>query len=73
MRDPARIPEILRRIQAVWEKYPDLRLGQLLNNARTASLGPYQRQVLDDFYIEDEVYLKMVEDFDAGIRWHQTK
>lgn len=32
MRDPNRIPQILSRLQAVWEKYPDLRLGQLIEN-----------------------------------------
>lgn len=32
MRDPDRIPAILQRIEQVWERYPDLRLGQLLIN-----------------------------------------
>lgn len=31
-RDPTRIPEVLRLIEQVWEKHPDLRLGQLLLN-----------------------------------------
>lgn len=33
MRDPNRIPEVLAKIQEVWLKYPDLRLGQLIENA----------------------------------------
>lgn len=31
-RDPRRIYEVLEYIQDIWEKYPDLRLGQLLCN-----------------------------------------
>ena len=32
MRDKERIPNILARLEKVWEKYPDLRLGQLIVN-----------------------------------------
>lgn len=32
MRDKKRIPDILARLEKVWEKYPDLRLGQLIVN-----------------------------------------
>ena len=32
MRDPKRIPTILKGLQRLWEKYPDQRLGQLLEN-----------------------------------------
>ena len=30
MRDPKRIPEVLKWIKKIWVKHPDLRLGQLL-------------------------------------------
>ncbi len=33
MRDPNRIPRILGLIKEIWEKCPDLRLGQLLTNS----------------------------------------
>lgn len=33
MRDPKRIPKVLKEIERLWKKYPDLRLGQLLINA----------------------------------------
>ena len=33
MRDPNRIPDVLEAIRLAWEKYPDLRLGQLIVNA----------------------------------------
>lgn len=35
MRDAARIERILNKIKKVWNKYPDLRLGQLLINVDT--------------------------------------
>lgn len=34
VRDPARIPRLIEALQAAWEKYPDLRLGQLVSNSR---------------------------------------
>lgn len=45
MRDPKRIPEVLEAVRHAWEKYPDLRLGQLLSCAATG----------DPFYLEDDV------------------
>lgn len=48
MRDPNRIPEIMALIQRGWEKVPDWRFGQLVEN-----LKRYIRY--DDlFYIEDD-------------------
>lgn len=44
MRDPNRIDKVLDDIKALWKKYPDLRLGQLICN------------VLQDpalYYVED--------------------
>jgi hypothetical protein len=50
MRDPKRIPVMLEKIRVLWEKYPDLRLGQLIENVRGQSgLGE-----VDLFYIEDD-------------------
>jgi len=31
-RDPERIDDVLGLVRAIWEEYPDLRLGQLLLN-----------------------------------------
>jgi len=45
MRDPDRIPIILNQIEMLWEKYPDLRLGQLLLTIESEE---------GLFYIEDE-------------------
>jgi len=44
MRDPKRIPVLLAKIQAFWEKNPDLRLGQLVSNLAGNE---------DVFYVED--------------------
>ncbi|MBI4029110.1 MAG: hypothetical protein HY376_01985 [Candidatus Blackburnbacteria bacterium] len=46
MRNPERIKQTLALIQQLWEKYPDLRLGQLILNAL-----PNERLL---YYIEDE-------------------
>lgn len=49
MRDPNRIPIVLEALRVAWERYPDLRLGQLLVNATPNGQGL--------FYIEDRVWL----------------
>ena len=54
MRDKARIQEILNRLQVVWEKYPHLRLGQLiLNITRDPAL----------YYVEDDELIAAIETF----------
>ena len=50
MRDPNRIPEILRTVSKVWYKNPDLRLGQLILNACPTDAGLY--------YLEDQELLE---------------
>lgn len=32
MRDPNRIPAVLKELERVWQLYPDMRLGQLVSN-----------------------------------------
>ena len=54
MRDPARIPKVLAEVQKVWEKHPDLRLGQLVVVAASQAY-------MDAFYIEDENLVKGME------------
>jgi len=53
MRDPDRIPVILQRLEQVWEKYPDLRFGQLILNVLRN----------DFYYVEDEELAQRVELF----------
>ena len=60
MRSADRIPDILDRISKIWEKYPDLRLGQLLLNCFSDPLLYY---IEDDKLIEalESYYLKLPE------------
>jgi len=54
MRDPSRIRPLLDRLTTIWEKYPDLRLGQLI-------LGvPREPSVI--YNMEDGKLLKEIED-----------
>ena len=45
MRDPKRIEKVLEDIKAIWKKYPDMRLGQLIGNVLE---GP------NLYYVEDK-------------------
>ena len=54
MRNPDRIEIILDAIKQIWQKYPDMRLGQLLLN------------VLPDpalYYVEDTELINALTDF----------
>jgi hypothetical protein len=48
-RDPKRIPYLLRLLEQVWTLDPDMRLGQLIENAKAASGAPDA----STFYVED--------------------
>jgi hypothetical protein len=47
MRDPKRIPRIIKKLEKVWKMHPDYRLGQLVSNLQ----GP---GVQDVFFKEDD-------------------
>lgn len=52
-RDPQRIPDVLHLIEKVWQKHPDLRLGQLLlNHIDPVSPCP------ELYYLEDDELLR---------------
>ena len=53
MRDPKRIDIILQEIGAIWHKYPDMRLGQLIGNVLE---GPSL------YYVEDDSLVKALKD-----------
>lgn len=53
MRDKNRIPIFLEKLGEVWNKYPDLRFGQLVVNC----LG------VDPFYVEDDIAKRKIEEF----------
>lgn len=53
-RDPKRIPEVLGLISEIWNKYPDLRLCQLLENVKPQNYN-------DMYYIEDSDLITLLE------------
>lgn len=57
MRDPSRIPEFLAAVQRCWEKVPDWRFGQLIENLKRFM----NKQ--DLFYIEDDDLTTYLLDF----------
>ena len=58
MRPVDRIPNILDRVGKIWEKYPDLRLGQLLLNCFSDPLL---------YYIEDDKLIESLESYYLNI------
>jgi uncharacterized protein YihD (DUF1040 family) len=52
MKDPKRIKPMMEIIRGIWEQNPDLRLGQLIENACP------EIKTIGSFYIEDEHLLK---------------
>ena len=58
-RDPKRIKEILNSIEAIWQKYPDFRLGQLVENARMTKIE--NNPTCDLYYLEDTAMLEKLE------------
>lgn len=57
MRDPKRIEVILQEISAIWHKYPDMRLGQLIGNVLE---GPSL------YYVEDASLVAALKDMYEG-------
>ena len=57
MRDPKRIDVILQEIGAIWHKYPDMRLGQLIGNVLEG---------LSLYYVEDDSLVKALKDMYEG-------
>ena len=57
MRDPKRIANVVRTLQAVWLDEPDLRLCQLIVKAAEAT-GHRDITKSEIFYLEDEQLLE---------------
>lgn len=57
MRDPKRIKPLLAEIEKQWERFPDWRFGQLIENIKRFY------DINDLFYIEDDKMLKLIENF----------
>jgi len=59
LRSKERIPEILDRLQKIWEENPDLRLGQLIENVFPNTSYDFKSA----YNIEDEEFIKELEKF----------
>lgn len=58
MRDVKRIPMILKRLEEIWAKHPDLRLGQLIENFRFC----LNQKKIHIYGIEDEEFIEELEE-----------
>lgn len=57
MRDPKRIKPLLMEIEKQWERFPDWRFGQFIENIKRFY------DIDDLFYTEDDEMLKLIENF----------
>lgn len=62
MRDPNRIDIILKEIETIWKKSPDLRLMQLLLNAIGSNIlinteHEFKYKAIDHYNTEDDIVL----------------
>ena len=55
MRNPNRIPEILKELEEFWKQNPDWRLGQII-----ANLNYEIMENNDPFYMEDKDLLELL-------------
>ncbi|MFW9871832.1 MAG: hypothetical protein ACFFG0_01935 [Candidatus Thorarchaeota archaeon] len=60
MRNPNRIKPILKLIEEIWNKAPDLRLTQLIMNALAVNYDPY--------FIEDDDLEKALKKYNDMIK-----
>ena len=55
MRNPNRIPEVLKELEEFWKQVPDWRLGQVISNFSYELMGNN-----DPFHMEDKDLLIML-------------
>ena len=55
MRNPERIPEILKELEEFWKQNSDWRLGQVISNLNYEIMGNN-----DPFYLEDTDLLELL-------------
>ena len=63
MRDPKRIQIILKKLEKIWEKYPDMRLGQLLENYVFFGGQRGDKTSVALFYQEDSLTEELLDKF----------
>lgn len=55
MRNPERIPEVLKELEEFWKQVPNWRLGQVISNLSYEIMGRN-----DPFYMEDTDLLELL-------------
>ena len=55
MRNPERIPEVLKELEEFWKQNPDWRLGQVIANLNYEIMGSN-----DPFYMQDKDLLELL-------------
>ena len=55
MRNPERIPEVLKELEEFWKQNPNWRLGQIIANLNYEIMGGN-----DPFYLEDTDLLELL-------------
>lgn len=68
MRDPNRIPEVLKELEDFWKQVPDWRLGQVISNFSYELTG-----VSDPFYLEDKDILKLLKQRNEALKQRNEK
>jgi hypothetical protein len=58
MRDPARIPQVLKAIDIYWSMHPDLRLGQILYNLHRELCDKKKQARREIWALEDDELLE---------------
>ena len=58
MRNPDRIPKILKLLEEIWKKQPDVRLGQLISTITTKKSPGYSI-----WFIEDDDVLEILKNW----------
>ena len=64
MRDPERIPEMMALVSALWNRYPEWRLAQLVENAHAAAGVPGEA-----YFAEDEVLVRLAKATRRAAGW----
>jgi len=63
MRDVERIERIIKKVEALWKVFPDMRLGQLIENFAIQTRG--------DIWFQEDDYTEKV--LDAFIKKYKVK
>ena len=63
MRDPDRIWPFATQLAQLWQRYPDLRFGQLIQNLSAYAKAKYNKDI---FYIEEDECLQILAEYLGG-------